>query len=56
MVKFLLDNGANVHERSLGNFFTADDQKDARTDSLAHEHYKLPLETNYAGNNSAYWG
>lgn len=54
MVKFLLDNGADVHERCYGNFFTADDQKQGRVDTLEHEPYKLPLVTNYEGH--AYWG
>ena len=30
MVKFLLDHGAEVHERAVGNFFCADDQKEGR--------------------------
>lgn len=54
MVKFLLNNGADVHERATGNFFCADDQKDARVDNLKHEHYDLPVATNYAGH--VYWG
>ena len=54
MVKFLLDHGAWVHERSIGNFFCADDQKDGRVDVLAHEWYDLPLETDYHG--YVYWG
>lgn len=54
MVKFLLDNGADVDERCLGDFFVADDQKNGKVDSLHHEHYKLPVVTNYEGH--AYWG
>ena len=54
MVKFLLNNGADVHERATGNFFCADDQKDARVDNLKHEHFDLPIMTNYAGH--VYWG
>jgi ankyrin repeat protein len=54
MVKFLLDHGALVHERSIGNFFCADDQKDGRVDNIKHEYFDLPVETNYAGH--VYWG
>ena len=54
MVKFLLDNGAEVHERSVGNFFCADDQKVTRTDNIDHEWFDLPIETDYAGH--VYWG
>lgn len=49
MVKFLLDNGSDVSQRSIGNFFTADDQKSGRKDSLEHEWFDLPLESNYEG-------
>ena len=51
MVKYLLDNGADYHQRSIGNFFTADDQKSHRKDVYDQEWYQLPLETNYDG-----WG
>lgn len=54
MVKFLLDNGAYVQERAIGNFFCADDQKKNRLDSIEHEYYNLPLQTNYSGH--VYWG
>ena len=54
MVKFLLDHGAHVHERAVGNFFCADDQKEGRQDNLKHEHFDLPIETNYSGH--VYWG
>ncbi|GFS44729.1 transient receptor potential cation channel subfamily V member 5 [Trichonephila inaurata madagascariensis] len=37
MVKFLLDHGANYNERAIGSFFTPEDQKNSRTDSLSHE-------------------
>ena len=43
-----------MHERSIGGFFCADDQKRERIDTLAHEHYILPIETNYSGH--VYWG
>ena len=49
MVKFLLDNGADVHQRAVGNFFTADDQKSGRKDSFEHEWFDLPMESNYEG-------
>ena len=49
MVKYLLDNGADYHQRSIGNFFTADDQKSHRKDVYDQEWYQLPLETNYDG-------
>ncbi|XP_052249254.1 transient receptor potential cation channel subfamily V member 6-like isoform X6 [Dreissena polymorpha] len=49
MVKFLLDKGANYHERACGMFFTPFDQKDSRTDSLDHEWVDVCEETNYEG-------
>ena len=49
MVKFLLDNGCDYHQRAIGNFFTADDQKSRRKDNFDHEWYDLPTETNYIG-------
>ncbi len=49
MVKFLLDNGADYHQRACGNFFTPDDQKNKRKDSFDHEWFDLPIETNYVG-------
>ncbi|XP_050701806.1 transient receptor potential cation channel subfamily V member 5-like [Eriocheir sinensis] len=54
MVKFLLDNGANYHERCLGNFMCAEDQKTSRMDSLEHEWVDLCQQTNYEG--YVYWG
>lgn len=54
MVKFLLDHGADVSERAIGNFFIADDQKKDRIDRLEHEHFELPVETNYSSH--VYWG
>ncbi|XP_069188418.1 transient receptor potential cation channel subfamily V member 5 [Procambarus clarkii] len=54
MVKFLLDNGANYHERCLGNFMCPEDQKTSRCDSLDHEWVDLCLPTNYEG--YVYWG
>lgn len=49
MVKFLLDSGANFHERCFGNFMCPEDQKATRTDSLDHEFVNLSSETNYEG-------
>ncbi len=49
IVKYLLDNGADYHQRCVGNFFTADDQKSGRKDVYEHEWFQLPLETNYEG-------
>ncbi|XP_053381357.1 transient receptor potential cation channel subfamily V member 5-like isoform X2 [Mercenaria mercenaria] len=49
MVKFLLDKGADYHQRCYGNFFTPDDQKDSRTDSMDHEWVDVCQKTNYEG-------
>ena len=49
MVKFLLDKGADYHQRCCGNFFCPDDQKDSRTDSLDHEWVDVCEKTNYEG-------
>ncbi|KAG7169642.1 Transient receptor potential cation channel subfamily V member 5-like [Homarus americanus] len=54
MVKFLLDQGANYHERCLGNFMCPEDQKTSRADSLDHEWVDLCLQTNFEG--YVYWG
>ncbi|CAL1545613.1 unnamed protein product [Lymnaea stagnalis] len=54
MVKFLLDKGVDFEARVCGNFFTPDDQKGSRTDSLDHEWVNVCTETNYEGN--VYWG
>ncbi|XP_067141643.1 transient receptor potential cation channel subfamily V member 6 [Centruroides vittatus] len=54
MVKFLLDNGSNFHERCMGNFFCPEDQKSSRSDSLDHEWVNLCVKTNYEG--YVYWG
>lgn len=43
-VQYLLNYGADVHERAIGGFFCADDQKRDRLDTLDHEHYILPYE------------
>lgn len=49
MVKFLLDSGANYHERCCGSFMGAEDQKASRTDTVEHEWLNLQSETNYEG-------
>lgn len=49
MVKFLLNYGADVNARCIGNFFCADDQKESRTDVLEHEWYCMKVDTNYQG-------
>ncbi|XP_053598013.1 transient receptor potential cation channel subfamily V member 5 isoform X2 [Microplitis demolitor] len=54
MVKYLLDSGADVHERCFGNFMCPEDQKASRTDSLDHEWVSVAVETNYDG--YVYWG
>ncbi|VDP16088.1 unnamed protein product [Soboliphyme baturini] len=54
MVRFLLRNGADVHQRCYGAFFCPDDQKETRCDSLEHEWVDVDKETNYAGR--TYWG
>ena len=37
MVKYLLEQGVDIHERAYGNFFCPEDQKPSRNDSLEHE-------------------
>ncbi|XP_046993972.1 transient receptor potential cation channel subfamily V member 5 [Schistocerca americana] len=54
MVKFLLDSGANVHERCFGTFMSPEDQKAQRSDSLDHEWVNVNSDTNYEG--YVYWG
>uniref|UniRef100_A0A0K0FHM7 ANK_REP_REGION domain-containing protein n=1 Tax=Strongyloides venezuelensis TaxID=75913 RepID=A0A0K0FHM7_STRVS len=54
IVRFLLKCGASVDQRCCGNFFTADDQKDTRTDTTEFEHVELSRHTLYTGH--LYWG
>ncbi|XP_074641363.1 transient receptor potential cation channel subfamily V member 5-like [Tubulanus polymorphus] len=54
IVKFLLDRGAEVNDRTCGSFFTADDQKDHRKDTYDQENPDIPIQTNYDG--YSYWG
>ncbi|VDM39042.1 unnamed protein product [Toxocara canis] len=49
IVRFLLKNGADVSQRTCGNFFTCDDQKGSRTDSPDQEAVLLSRHTNYTG-------
>ena len=49
MVKFLLDKGVDYKERACGNFFSAEDQKTSRTDTLQHEWPQVSKQTNYEG-------
>lgn len=49
MVKYLLDSGADFHERCFGNFMSSEDQKASRSDSLDHEWVNIQPETNYEG-------
>ena len=49
MVKYLLEEGVDVHDRAYGNFFSTDDQKFSRNDSLDHEEVDQCLQTNYYG-------
>nr|CAH7722831.1 unnamed protein product [Callosobruchus chinensis] len=54
MVKYLLEQDVNIQERAFGCFFTPEDQKSSRIDSLDHEWVNLCPETNYDG--YVYWG
>ena len=47
LVKYFLQCGANVHERAHGKFFTPDDQKSGRLNTLSQEAPILPVDTNY---------
>ena len=49
MVKYLLDNGANFHERCIGSFMCPEDQKGSRSDTLNQECVEVNLNTNYEG-------
>lgn len=49
MVKFLLEAGANFNERCFGNFWSPEDQKSSRCDSLDHEWVNVNPVTNYDG-------
>lgn len=49
IVRFLLKSGADVSQRTCGNFFTCDDQKSSRTDSPDQEAVVLGRHTTYSG-------
>lgn len=49
MVRFLLLNGADVHQRCCGKFFCPEDQKSNQVNSLLHEIPIFPIQTNYVG-------
>ncbi|RNA19974.1 transient receptor potential cation channel subfamily V member 6-like isoform X2 [Brachionus plicatilis] len=49
MMKILLDNGSDLHQRCTGKFFLPDDQKESRQNFLLNEIPTLPIETNYDG-------
>ena len=53
MVKFLLDQKADFHQRCCGSFFAPDDQKASRRDSEKHEWPDMAAATNYSGYTSA---
>ncbi|CAB4055432.1 TRPV5 [Lepeophtheirus salmonis] len=49
MVKYLLEQGVNIHERCSGAFFTPDDQKSSRTDNKNWENADVCIKTTYPG-------
>ena len=49
MVKYLVENGAHIHERCTGSFFLPNDQKEKRRDCAYQEAFHLPVDTNYQG-------
>ncbi len=49
MVKFLLANDADVHQRCCGRFFAPNDQKNERKESYFGECPKVSIKTNYEG-------
>lgn len=54
MVRFLLLNGADVHQRCCGKFFVPEDQKSSMDNSLKQINPVLSVGTNYVG--YAYFG
>ena len=54
MVKYLLNNGADVDERCCGNFMCPEDQKASRFDTTDYEVVGVSPMTNYDG--YVYWG
>ncbi len=49
MLRFLLQHGADMHQRCVGAFFCPDDQRASRNDSLEHEWVDVSQKTNYSG-------
>lgn len=49
MVKFLLLNGADVHQRCCGKFFCPDDQKNNQVSVFTQECPIFSVKTNYVG-------
>ncbi len=49
IVRFLLKANADVSQRCCGNFFTSDDQKASRVDSIDHEWVDLCKHSKYTG-------
>lgn len=49
MVKFLLINGADVHQRACGKFFCPEDQKNNQENTLMQEIPIFSFNTNYVG-------
>lgn len=49
MVRHLLLNGADVHQRCNGKFFCPEDQKNNQIHSIYQEEPILPINTNYVG-------
>ena len=54
MVRFLLLNGADVHQRCSGKFFCPEDQKNVQEHTIHQEGPLFPVNTNYMG--YAYFG
>ena len=48
MVKYLIEKGADIHQRACGNFFLPEDQGERKKSKYNQEQFELPLETNYA--------
>jgi transient receptor potential cation channel subfamily V member 5 len=47
MAKYLLSQGADVNQRCVGAFFSPDDQKATRSDSLEYEWVDVNPKTDY---------
>lgn len=49
MVKYLLMNGADVHQRCCGKFFCPEDQKNNQVNLATQESPVFAVNTNYVG-------